>query len=75
MLLTGLRKGGEGGGGAEGKISFAQQSFIHKIAENQPQIVVFNLKSEFVICAYVITLCILFLESIAASSMKFVAVS
>ena len=29
------------GGGTEGKISFAQQSFIHKIAENQPQIVVF----------------------------------
>ena len=66
---------GWGRGGAEGKISFAQQSFIHKIAENQPQIVVFNLKSEFVTCAYVITLCILFLESIEVSSTKFVAVS
>ena len=39
VLWRGLRKGG--GGGAEGKISFAQQSFILKLAENQPQIVVF----------------------------------
>ena len=39
VLWRGLRKGG--GGGAEGKISFAQQIFIPKLAENQPQIVVF----------------------------------
>ena len=39
VLWRGLRKGG--GGGAEGKISFAQQSFILKLAENQPQIVLF----------------------------------
>ena len=35
----------------------------------------FDLKSEFITCAYVILLCILFLESISVSFTKFVAVS
>ena len=38
----GVEEGRGGGRGAEGKkIFFAQQSFILKLAENQPQIVVF----------------------------------
>ena len=74
VLWRGLRKG-RGGGGEEGKISFAQQSFILNSPKTSRKLLYFDLKSEFVTCAYVITLCILFLESIPVSFTKFVAVS
>ena len=66
---------GRGGGGRREKYLLHNKVLFIKSPKTSRKLLYFDLKSEFVTCAYVITLCILFLESIAVSSMKFVAVS
>ena len=74
VLWRGLRKGGRGGGRREKYLLHNKVLFLNS-PKTSRKLLYFDLKSEFVTCAYVITLCILFLESIEVSSTKFVAVS
>ena len=72
----GVEEGRGGGGGRREKKYFLHNKvlFLNSLKTSR-KLLYFDLKSEFVTCAYVITLCILFLESIEVSSTKFVAVS
>ena len=74
VLWRGLRKGGGRGGRREKYLLHNKVLFLNS-PKTSRKLLYFDLKSEFVTCAYVITLCILFLESIEVSSTKFVAVS
>ena len=74
VLWRGLRKGGGGAGWREKYLLHNKVLFLNS-PKTSRKLLYFDLKSEFVTCAYVITLCILFLESIEVSSTKFVAVS
>ena len=75
VLWRGLRKGGGGGGGRREKYLLHNKILFLNSPKTSRKLLYFDLKSEFVTCAYVVTLCILFLESIEVSSTKFVAVS
>ena len=74
VLWRGLREG-KGGGERRGKYLLHNKVLFLNSPKTSLKLLYSNLKIKFITCAYVVLLCILFLESISVSFTKFVAVS